>query len=187
MVAGNHCGRHFGVQKIICILALVCRALLPRADQVLSAQARPGVSIYVPEITGTGSGPDDSVFFTQMLMMEVAARNYQLGETFEDSLYSMNGSLSPLVVEDDAEEYPPPEEEAPLYTLHLALVKNETEEVLIEQDLVYSLPEDVNSVLPVLVFTMLASIPPQALPPPEPAKLSDDWRQKWLYFSAFGC
>lgn len=187
MVAGNHCGRHFGVQKTICILALVCRALLPRADQVLSAQAGPGVSIFVPEITGTGSGPDDSVFFTQMLMMEVAARNYQLGETLEDSLYSMNGSLSPLVAEDDAEKYPPPEEEDPLYTLHLALVENETEAVLIEQDLVYSLPEDVNSVLPVLVFTMLASIPPQALPPPEPARLSDYWRQKWLYFSAFGC
>jgi hypothetical protein len=170
--------------RIICILALICRALLPPADHVLSAQA--GVSIFVPEVTGTGSSPDDSDFFTQMLMMEVAARNYQLGDSRGDSLYSMNGSLSPIVPEYDAEDSLPPE-----YSLHLTLVETETEAILIEQDLVYTLPEDANAVLPVLVFTMLASIPPQPqpepVPIPVPVGLSEDWRQKWWYFSAFGC
>lgn len=164
--------------RIICVLALFCRALLFRAD-ALFAQT---VSIFIPEVSGTGAEPDESAFFTQMLMIEVAARNYPPAESRETSLYSMHGSLSPVVTEDDSGE------SGSRYALHLSLVDNATDEVLVEQDLVYTYLDEANEILPLLVFTMLANIPPQPAPPaPELAAFSEAWRQKWWYFDAFAC
>jgi hypothetical protein len=181
MVSGTPAGRlSGGPGKTLCVLALLCRALFPLAAPALSAQARPGLSIFIPQVTGTGSGPEDPGFFTQMLAMEVAARNYQLAETRPGSQYSMNGSLSPFIL-----EYDDGEPEEPRYVLHLALEENATSVAVVEQELVYALPEDTYEVLPLLVFTMLANIPPP--PEPEPAGISDDWRQKWWYGGAFAC
>jgi hypothetical protein len=194
MVAGNHSGKLSGAAgRTICILALVCRALLPRADHTLSAQSGQGVSIFIPEVTGTGSGFGDAAFFTQMLAAEVMAQNCSPGETRRGSRYSLNGSISFAPAQNGSL---PPGGADPSYVLHLALVENATNTVLVEQELIYSWPEDARDILPLLVFTMLANIPPQpppALPQPsrppqpEPVVSPGDWRQKWWYFSACGC
>lgn len=180
MVAGNHSGKLSGAAgRTICILALVCRALLPRADHTLSAQSGQGVSIFIPEVTGTGSGFGDAAFFTQMLAAEVMAQNCSPGETRRGSRYSLNGSISFAPAQNGSL---PPGGADPSYVLHLALVENATNTVLVEQELIYSWPEDARDILPLLVFTMLANIPPQ-----QPAGISGEWRNKWWYFSAYGC
>ena len=163
------------------VLCLVCLAL-GCVSAALSAQP---VFIFIPDVTGIGSDPDDPYFFTQMLVMETAARNYPPGESREDSPYSMNGSISPVSSEYDEIGADP------LYSLRLELVNNDNGEVLVEQELVYAWAEETNSVLPLLVFTMLANIPPPPPPEPPPAPppveiaISDAWRQKWWYFGGF--
>jgi hypothetical protein len=162
------------------VLCLWCLALCFQAGALF---AQP-VFIFIPDVTGRGSAPDDPYFFTQMLIMETAARNYPPGESRDESPYSMNGTLSPVASEYDELGADP------LYSLHLQLVNNDSGEVLVEQELVYAWAEETNAVLPLLVFTMLANIPPPEPPaPPEPqviqAAVSDAWRQKWWYFGGY--
>ena len=154
---------------------LLCHILL---SGPLSAQIGQGISIFIPPVTEIGGIPGDGLYFTDMLLMEVAARNYRIAETIEAALYSLSGTVSPADILGEGLES--------FYALHLALVDNETEEVMVEQYLVYSDPEEINELFPVLVFNMLANIPP--LPPPESSfvEVPDDWRQKWWYFAAYG-
>jgi hypothetical protein len=160
--------------------ALLFGTLLAGTVLPLDAQIGRGISIFIPPVTGMGKERNDNDFFNKMLFMEIAARNFLTGDSRVTAHYSLQGSLSPQLY-DDGEPYVPP-----MYQLHLSLIKNEDDSPMVEQDLNYSNLDETNEYLPLLIFTMLANIPPldtapPDLEPPEWAAPSDAWRNKWWY------
>jgi hypothetical protein len=151
----------------------------------LFAQMRDDISIFVPPVTGTGSGPDDLIYFTDMTQMEVPARGFALSETQSGADYIIRGSISPYTPEyEEPEELGEDEElveipEDSYYALHVALIDNQTEYVMVEQDLIYQVLEETNEYFPVLIFNMLANIPLSKL------TYDDNWRHKWLYIGGY--
>jgi hypothetical protein len=138
-----------------------------------------GISINIPPVTGTGKTPADNDFFHQMLIMEVGARNFIVANSREDAQYELKGNVS---------RQEPLEDALPglaLYSLHLMLVRTEDNEVIVEQALMYSDTEETNEYLPLLVFTMLANIPPNEIETGfrivEVETSDDRWRNMWLY------
>ena len=152
--------------------AFVAGAVIP-----LDAQIGRGISIFIPPVNGTGKERDDNEFFKQMIFMEIAARNFLTGDSRGTAHYSLQGSLSPQAREGG---------EPPIYQLHLSLIKNEDDSIMVEQELSYATQYDANEYLPLLIFNMLANIPPLDIAspefaPPECPAPSDTWRNKWWY------
>jgi hypothetical protein len=149
----------------------------------LFAQSRSDISVFIEPVSGDGSSPEDLAYFNEMMAMEVPARGFSLGETKKLADYSLVGSVAPyeMPYEDPEEaadedvEYEDPE--GKYYAFHIALIDNETDYVMVEQDLTYQSLEEVNEYFPLLIFNMLANIPLSKL------TYDDLWRNKWLYFA----
>jgi len=138
-------------------------ALLLCGGFSLAAQSRPDASIYVTPVTGTGSKAEDNSVFYKQLVLELTGQKFNLAKAQDGAGYSLIGSLG---------NYTGCEGQ---FVFHLELRENQTGELKAEGDLLYEAPGDVNQQFPVLVTTLLYTIPI------DPA-VNDEWRNKWLYF-----
>jgi hypothetical protein len=142
---------------IVCIL-LLC------ASFSLYAQSN-SAAVYVPPVTGTGSNPGDNEFFYKELVSEVNYQHFTLAKARKDAEFSLVGTLSP-----HPDNTP---SGAKQYLLHLAILDNKTNKSRSDGELVYEAPEDIKSMFPSLVYTLLYTIPE--------GSGKDNWRNKWLF------
>jgi len=151
------------MRKNILVLALLfCGGLS------LAAQSRLDLSIYVTPVTGNGGKPEDNSLFYKQLVLALAGQNtYNLAKTQSDADYSLVGSLAHY--SDAAAEGQ--------FVFHLELWDSKTSDFKVEGELLYVTPDDISQQVPVLVTTLLYTIP-------EDESMSDDWRNKLLYLGA---
>ena len=123
-------------------------------------------SVYVMPVTGPGSKPGDNEYFYNRISSEVTYQNFNLTKTLKDAEFSLIGTLFPH--SNDANG--PGLKE---YVFHLLLMDNKTNENMAEGELVYESPEDINTLFPVLVHTLLYTIPE--------GKGKHNWRNQILY------
>jgi hypothetical protein len=130
----------------------------------LAAQSHSGASIYVSPVTGNGSKPEDNSLFYRQLTSELTGQDFKMANTQNGADFSLIGTLAPYG--------------GGQYVFHLGLQDNKTAEVTVEGELLYGTADDINHLFPVLVSSLLYTIPEAA-----PVK-NDEWRNKWLYFGA---
>jgi hypothetical protein len=148
--------------------------LLLRVCFSLAAQS--GVSVYVPPVTGTGSGPEDNYLFYRLLLNELAEQNYAAAKAQNRADFSLIAALYPDLDENvdvDVDEYG--ELVVTQFFFHLELMDNKTGNVTVDGQLVYEIPSDVISLFPVLVYTLLSTIPRNT------DNQNDEWRNMLLY------
>jgi hypothetical protein len=109
------------------------------------AQNAEDVTIYVPQVTGTGVNPDDNTALTEILTRELASRNMVIKETQEEADYALIGMLFPS----DADSV--------TNILSLAL-QNKNGVILYEQTLFYTTLEEANVYISTVLLTMLSNI-----------------------------
>ena len=122
-------------------------------------------SVYVVPVTGTGSKPEDNEFFYNRLNSEVTYQNFRLAKTLKDAEFYLVGTIFPHLNNADRPDTQ--------YVFHLLLMDNKTNENMAEGELVYETPQELNTLFPVLVHTLLYTIPEE--------KGKDNWRNKTLY------
>jgi hypothetical protein len=165
------------MRKNIWVLALLLYGLFS-----LAAQSRTGASIYVTPVSGIGSAPEDNSLFYRQLVFELTDQNYNLARIQDGADFSLIGVVAPRSGEQ--------------YVFYLALRDHKAGEIMVEGELLYETPEDINHLFPVMVTNLLYTIPERTLTEitvpertvPEPEKeetvKNGDWRDKWLYVGA---
>jgi hypothetical protein len=143
------------MKKYVVLTLLLCPVFS------LYAQSN-SAAVYVPPVTGTGSKPEDNELFYKQLVSEVRYQEFIPAKTKKDAEYSLVGTLS--VFSDNASSG------TKQYVLHLALIDNKTNQARSDGDLVYEVPEDVSTLFPSLVYTLLYTIPESSG--------KDNWRNK---------
>jgi hypothetical protein len=125
--------------KVFVLVLLLCGGFS------LAAQIRPGVSVYVPPVSGRGSKTEDNTLFYNKLVFELTDQDFTLAKTQNAADFSLIGSLAPYG--------------EGKYSFHLGLRNNKTGETTIEGELLYETPDDIGYMFPVLVNTLLYTIP----------------------------
>jgi len=128
----------------------------------LAAQSRPNAFIYVSPVTGKGSKPQDNSFFYNQLVYELTDQKISMVKTHRDADYSLIGTVAPYLGG------------AGQFVFHLILQDNATNEITVEGELLYEVPDDTNELFSVLVTSLLYTIPG------EPVR-AYGWRDNWLY------
>ena len=111
------------------------------------------VSIYVPPLSGTGSTPEDSDAFTELLKRELMAWDIVLAETPEDADYILKGTLVPP--DTTAEDGTSPDGGRYLLSLDL---QDEDGVTLASRDIYYQSQEEVNFHIPPALHYMLSPL-----------------------------
>ena len=142
----------------------------------LTAQAHTGVSIYVPLVNGIGSKPGDNSLLYNQLVSEVKDLGFNAERVQSKADYSLIGTLAPY--SDDGH-----------FSFHLELLDNKTGETTVEGELVYETVDDINSLFPDLVSTLVYTIPeddgkPEVTGKPKDTGTNDDFLNRWLYIGA---
>jgi len=178
--------------------SILVLALLFCCGVFLSAQSRPDASIYVTPVTGKGSKPEDNLLFYTRLVNELTIQKAKLANASKDAEYSLFGTLAPYKNNEGQ------------YVFHLELRDNKTVGITVEGELVYEVPDDTNQLFPILVNSLLYTIPPETIQektvpaetvpvetnpvetikPETPStetvsenkENKDEWRDKMLYF-----
>jgi len=150
--------------KAVIILTLILAAVFP-----LSAQSSRNIVIYVPEVKGYGNSPSDNIFITRMLTEEVEARNYIPVKTPLGAEFHLIGELSTFVDDEDG---------IPVLRsiLHLLLMNVKTDEILVDQELIYTTLDDMHDPFTLLMFNMFSQNLGKEMID------EDSWREKWFFF-----
>jgi hypothetical protein len=130
----------------------------------LSAQNRVDASIFVSPVIGSGSRAEDNSLFYKQLVFEVTDQKFNLAKTQSDADYSLVGTLAPYMETSGERQY----------VFHLELRDNKSGRITVEGELLYKIADDSYHLFPVLVSTLLYTIP-------EGSGINDDWRNKLLY------
>jgi len=112
----------------------------------LFAQYAENVTIFVPQVIGTGASPDDNEAFTNILIQEMKSRNLDVKETREEADYALIGTLAPSSDPNSAG-----------YSLSLAL-QDKDDFILYEQILFYNSVEEASTYLSLVLLNMLSNI-----------------------------
>jgi hypothetical protein len=148
----------------------------------LFAQNVDNVTIFIPQVTGTGSTPDDNTVFTDILIQEMQSRNLIIKETQEEAEYALIGTIAPSN-EDST---------GGIYMLSLALF-DKNGWILYEQVLFYTTQEEANSYIPTVLLNMLSNIFTLHVVAPGGSGAADNlveaedaeaWRNKLWYIGA---
>jgi len=168
------------MRKNILVLALIfCGGFY------LAAQSGPEASIFIPAITGKGRIPEDNAFFYKQLVFEIASENFNLAKTQRSSDYSLVGTIGPYR---GYINEPPYEGQ---FAFHLELRNNKTGEMNVEGEFLYTDRENAKEQLPLLVSTLLYTIPVDGFyaDTNQSRTTTDedvDWRDKFLYLGLAG-
>ena len=148
----------------------------------LFAQNAEDVTIFVPQLSGTGGAPEENAVFTEILIRELKSRNLIVKETREEADYVLTGTLAPS------------ETDSTMYMLSLAL-HDKDGMILYEQIVFYKTQEEANSYIPTVLLNMLSNIfvlhvvvPVDRIVyvevPVEPVEDAEAWRNKQWYTGA---
>lgn len=142
----------------------------------LSAQERE-TRIFVPPLDGTGY-IDDMAYFFKQITGEIVGQYRTLGRTRRTSDYVITGRVMPI---EDLNEPIPLGAENDTNVLFVELFDNELGEVISDQFVTYSYPDEAtNEMLSVIIYNMLSVIPDSM----EGTFGSyDAWRNKRLYLN----
>ena len=140
----------------------------------LAAQSRTSAPIYVLPVTGTGSTPEDNSIFYNQLIFELTDQYYNVAKTPDSADFFLIGTLNPCT--DEGQEG--------LFAFHLELRDKKAGDSSVEGDLLYETPEDIDSLFPVMVSTLLYTIPEDPVKQPVVSGIDDAWRNKLLYVGA---
>jgi len=150
----------------VCALALLFfAAVFP-----LSAQAQDGILIYVPPVDGIGSAPEDNELFNDLITNELQAWNFTVAEEPDEAAYFLIGTLASS------------ENVENKFLLSLAL-QDKDGAILQEQGLIYTTPDEANSMVPTLLYNIFSNVfdlnTYHPVEEPEPVE-EDPWRrQEW--------
>jgi hypothetical protein len=168
--------------KIIALWVFLLVTAFPLAGQTKS--------IYVPPVTGTGSGPEDNAYIRNLLTSEVRAQNFILAQTLQDADYALMGTIIDremyysynfgVNMEDVDADF----DFGGLYVLHLVLQDNHNGEIEVEQDLLYYIQEDIDTFFPVVSYYIFSRITNTSVKQTADTGEDDLWRHKRWYFSA---
>jgi len=150
------------MRKYIVWMLLLCPAFS------LYAQSN-SASVFVLPVMGTGSMAGDNAFFYKQISSEITYQYYKLAKTLKDAEFYLVGTLYPY---SDNADTPGKQ-----YVFHLSLLDTKTNAARADGELVYTAPEDAKDLLPVLVSTVLNTIPA--------GTGKNNWRNKRLYVG--GC
>jgi hypothetical protein len=136
----------------------------------LAAQNRVDASILVSPVVGSGSRAEDNTLFYKQLVFEVTDQKFNLAKTQSGADYSLVGTLAPYMEPSGDRQY----------VFHLELRDNSSGRITVEGDMLYKIADDSYHLFPILVSTLLYTIP-------EGTGINDDWRNQMLYLggSAF--
>jgi len=154
------------IKKIIFIL------LIFRAVFTVSAQSHQGVSVFVPQITGVGSKPEDNSLFYKQLIFELSVQSLNITQALKNADYSLIGTLVP---NKDNKDLLSGQEQ---FLFRLELQDNRTGKVLANGELIYETPEDLNNLFPSMVNTLISTIPEKGI--------GNEWRNKFLFIGGAG-
>ena len=162
--------------------------MLLGAGFALNAQSRPTV-IYVEPVSGTGSGPGDNEYFTNLIAKELAALHYTVVTMPLNAAYTLRAVITPQDIRGETFM-------ARMYVLHLGLWNNRTGAPLMNRDVFYTTPHEITG----LLATILSQLP---LEPGDSASANgganagtdsdsannageepDAWRYRQWYFTA---
>jgi hypothetical protein len=168
--------------KTTALWALLLVTAFPLAGQTKS--------IYVPPVTGTGSGPEDNAYVRSLLVAEVRAQSFVLAQTRPDADFVLMGTIIDRemyysynfgVYADDDTDF----DFGGMYVLHLVLQDNRSGEIEVEQDLLYNIQADIDTFFPVVSFYIFSRITTDKDKTLKQTETEDDlWRNKRWYFSA---
>jgi len=113
----------------------------------LFAQSSPPV-IYVEPVSGTGSGPGDNEYFSNLIVRELEARNYTVVTMPRNSTFTLRAVITPQDIRGETFM-------ARMYVLHVGLWNNRSGEALMNQDFFYTVPSEIAS----LLSNMLGELP----------------------------
>lgn len=143
------------------------------AVYALAAQS-PGISVYVPPVSGSAGTPGDIAFFSAQLIRELVERNYYPERSLGTADYILQGNLTHFegtMPERSAEER--------LFSFHLLLSESGSGKAVAEQTIIYggSSREELSALLSAAVAALLPGVVPAAAP-------GDDWRRKTWYIGS---
>jgi hypothetical protein len=142
--------------------------LLLCAGFPLAAKSSSSYYIYIPPVSGVGKSPEDNALFADSLAAEVTANNHIITENQDKANFILTPELSLISGQRPSDQ---------LYLLHITLTDKKTNTIVTEQDLIYSSPEEADSLLKVTmdkVFSVIADI----------HRDRTAWRNKLLYLGA---
>jgi hypothetical protein len=173
------------MKKYAALLLLFC------AGFSLSAQTYREATIYLTPVTGTGSGPGDNDYISDLIIEHLENLNYLPVRSLRNAAFTLFTSIAPRDTSEDesSENDVAPIYQSQTYVLNLQLMDNRTSKIVVTQTMFYSETEEIDNLL-ILNFNLIpfASeyFEPKLLPPPEPVieKDPDEWRKKQWYLSA---
>jgi len=112
----------------------------------LFAQSPSGPSIYIENITGSGHTPSDNPFLTEMMIMELQARDFHVVGSPREADYILSGLIQPYDGEGN-------------FLLTFMLRDNSTGVDVLQQTLVYNTVDDVTPLFPMIMFNIISNIP----------------------------
>jgi len=137
----------------------------------LPAETDTNILIYVSNVTGKGSDPDDNTLFTEMIINEVRSREIGLVDFRRGADFFLQGKLGPYKGEEGVEAV------GGQYVLHLFLKNATSGKVLDEEQLVYTSMDGIREHFPLVMFSIFSRDLNEL-------KTDDDWRNQWLYLGA---
>ncbi|MCL2043759.1 MAG: hypothetical protein FWG89_06440 [Treponema sp.] len=164
-------------------------------------------SVYLPPVTGTGSAPGDNTYFTGLILREFMDRGYLTARTQQQARLSMTAAINAHESRDGGRPVSGIEDDGlfhrrrPVYVLNLTLRDTNSGRSLINQDLFYSEPDEIDDLItltfrelpPASEFTRQGPeqiLPEQALPEQAltehalPEHTPYNWRDESWFFGA---
>jgi len=166
------------MKKYAALLLFLC------AGFSLYAQSYRDATIYLPPVTGTGSGPGDNEYITNKLIEHLDNLTYLPVRSLRSAAFTLVASIAPKE-EDELPDDAYPIYQAKTYILSLELMDNKTGRIIVRQNLFYSELEEISNIL-VLHFNLVpyaSEFYDPTPPPPPPPVDPDEWRKKPWYLS----
>ena len=158
---------------------LILHILLIMAMPVF-AQTREDTAIYIPPVSS--ARPDQAAFFKENFDMETLAAGYALADSANDADFTLRLEVGPNMVtyEDGFEEQAPPDE--PQYILRVTLVRNEDDYEMVSFTYPFTELDEMYDFNLYLLYQAMANVPITKIG--DEVKVTDRWRNKWLYIRA---
>jgi len=171
--------------------------LLLYAGFSLYAQNNYDKTVYMPPVTGTGSGPGDNYYFSSLITEYLTNLEYEPVNSRNNAAFTMSATINALNPAGGGTYDDQRLQLADMYVLSLELKDNKTGVSIARQNLYYSDPAEIEDLI-VLNFNQvppasryieqnLAKTEPERIketPVNAPVQEPDDWRRKQWYLGA---
>jgi hypothetical protein len=135
---------------------LLCALLIFTGFTAVFSQSN-NASFFIIPVTGFGATPEDNGFFYRQIQSEAELQRYVIVNSQQTANYLLEGILSPdYSVSDDLSLNDRIERD---YIFSLALINNNTSEVIAKQELIYQSTREVAPFIPIVIYNLLSGVP----------------------------